>query len=90
LCTKLRISFISYAQPGYDATAVRPDEADRIIPRSLDKWKIRLEIAKRYMDPEIKLVHLTTFDDEAEMSSIEPTDNWGFSYLETVKDVFYS
>lgn len=89
MARKLGIHFVPYATPGYYPIAIRPEELDRVVPRSVPKFRTRLEIAQKHMDPEIKLVHITTFDDWFEFTCVERGKKYGLDYLNPVKDVFF-
>jgi len=72
--------------PGFDDTAVRPQANHPVIPRSPqlfeDQFKKALEFA---VDPD-KMILITSWNEWHEDTSIEPSEEFGYQYLEVVRD----
>jgi hypothetical protein len=78
-----KVDFIPAAMPGYDDRALK-DRHNVPIQRSLDRFKAQVGIAKKYMGDK-KMYIITSFNEWHEYTSIEPSREYGFSYLEAVK-----
>jgi len=81
---------IPIAMPGFEhidlqARANDPKNLDAI-DRDPTKFVTRLQIARKYVDPELNTLMITSFNDWFDNSQVEPTTQEGFKYLNTVKE----
>lgn len=80
------LSFIPTIIPGYDDRKLnglnRP-----VLERQNGKFYQKFwEIAKRYLDPSVKMVFLTSFNEWHEGTELEPSREFGREYLEITKN----
>lgn len=85
-----RGKLIPIAMPGFEhidqaARTYDPKNLDGI-DRNPDKFTQRIQIAKRYMSPELSTLMIVSFNDWFDNSQIEPTNQEGFTYLDTIKE----
>jgi len=82
------VAFIPSALPGFR----KPSQLDKfaVLPRSIESFTSQLEIAARYMDPDLELLFLTSFNDWTEDTQLEPSGEDGFAYLDLVKQLVES
>ncbi|MGE0446722.1 MAG: glycoside hydrolase family 99-like domain-containing protein, partial [Vicinamibacterales bacterium] len=80
------IAFIPNALPGYNDRGVRLEEDHYVIPRAARRFGYRtgffersIELAKEHVDPELKLVTITSFNEWHEWTQIEPARESGKS-----------
>ena len=73
------IDFIPNVLPGYNDRGVRLAENHYVIPRALRRFGSKtgffeqsIELAKRHVDPEVRLVTITSFNEWHEWTQIEP------------------
>jgi hypothetical protein len=74
--------------PGFDNTRSNIAQKVIVVPRSVDGFEKFCQMAKRYADPRIKMVMVTTFNEWHDGTSIEPAKEWGTTYLEVIRSVF--
>jgi hypothetical protein len=85
-----RGKLIPIAMPGFEhidqaARTYDPKNLDGI-DRNPGKFIQRIQIAKRYMSPELSTLMIVSFNDWFDNSQIEPTNQEGFTYLDTMKE----
>jgi len=85
LAKSVGVSFIPSAIPGY-RKPIRPDFLT--LPRDPKRFKNQLEIGKKYIDPDLNMFFLTSFNDWTEDHEIEPSEEEKFAYLQIVRDSF--
>lgn len=62
-------------------TMDRPD-----LPHSPDRFRRMCDAALDHIDPEVKGVIVSKFNEWPEMTAVEPTEAWGTTYLEIARD----
>ena len=80
-----RGKLIPFATPSFGPTF---DQPDATIERSPSRFETRIEIAKKYVNSELDTLMITSFNDWADLSPVEPTTKEEFTYLQVVKDNF--
>jgi hypothetical protein len=85
---KFGTAFIPTAFPGFDNRESRWREKPIVVPRSVDGFEKFCQMAKRYVDPRIKMVMVTTFNEWHDGTAVEPAEEWGTAYLEVIKSVY--
>ena len=85
-------SFIPGVIPGFDDTKVRPEAHHPIIERSENLFIEQMEIALRFVDPNLNMILITSWNEWHEGTTIEPANEYGLNYLEVIKSVlsYYS
>jgi hypothetical protein len=76
------LKLIPFAIPGY---AKLGDEG-HFLAREPARFSERLKIAIKYMDPEIRTVIVTTFNEWFEHTYVDPSVDDGFQYLQSIKE----
>jgi len=79
----LGVGFIPSAIPGFDDRAVRTGNIP--LPKSTDRLRKQMEIAKTYMDSNLKIVIITTFNEWHEYTNVEVSVEDSYEYLETIE-----
>jgi hypothetical protein len=79
----LKVGFIPSALPGFDDSAVRVGNIP--LPKSTDRFKKQIKIAKSYIDNNLKTINITTFNEWHEYTYIEPSVEDFFEYLKVLK-----
>jgi hypothetical protein len=76
-----RVAFVPNAQPGYDDRGIRPEEGHYVLsePRLFERG---LALAGRYVDPRLRLMTVTSWNEWHEDTQIEPATDYGFALLE--------
>ena len=86
------ISFIPTVIPGFDdSLSFQHRTRDWLVTRpgsTPKKFQTMCEAIKPYIDPNNKILMITAWNEFAEGSVIEPTKEFGFSYLEVIKQTF--
>ncbi|MEM4970327.1 MAG: glycoside hydrolase family 99-like domain-containing protein [Sulfolobales archaeon] len=85
---KLGKGFIPSAIPGFDDREVR--RGNLPLPKSPERFKQQLEIAYRYMDSNLRIITITSFNEWHEYTYIEPSAEDNFEYLEITRDFLHS
>lgn len=72
--------FVPNAMPGYNDRGIRLEENHFVIPRRLSPeasitslFEQSIDLAKRFADPSLRMVTITTFNEWHEWTAIEPT-----------------
>jgi len=84
---KEKIGFVPSVIPGFDEVYIYYKPYPPPIPKTPYFFKIRLKIALNYLDPDLKMIRIDTWNDFSEWSNVEPTREEGFIFLETLKEV---
>jgi glycoprotein endo-alpha-1,2-mannosidase len=73
------VVFVPNAMPGYNDRGVRPAENHYVIPRQLQAtspstslFERSVELAKRFVDPTVPIVTITSFNEWHEWTQVEP------------------
>ena len=81
------VGFVPSAIPGFYEIYKGYERNYPPIPRSPEKFRERLRIAMKYMDPKLKIIRIDTWNDWGEWTNIEPMKKEKFTYLEVLKNV---
>ena len=87
ISNKVDVYFIPEVMPGFDDTRVRPEARHPVIDRNPERFKRFCEGALRYLDPRIRMVLITSWNEWHEYTQIEPAVDYGFDYLRVIKEV---
>jgi len=79
------VLFVPDVIPGFDDTAVRPEAHHPVIPRSLELFTAQLKTALALADPQVRMVMITSWNEWHEGTSIEPAEEFGFTYLDALR-----
>jgi len=87
LAKRSGVGFIPSVSPGF--IAKRPEQSQwPVLSKSPDRLRRQIEIGKKYLNKDAPIFLVSTFNDWAENTTIEPTVEEGFSYLQVLKDEF--
>ena len=95
-CSDANMHLVPSVFPGFDTSGASwcYDQNNRlngpVIKRSAKLFRKNLETASRFIDPEIKMLLVTSWNEWNEGTNIEPSEEFGFSYLEVLKDFLQS
>jgi glycoprotein endo-alpha-1,2-mannosidase len=74
------VAFVPNAMPGYNDRGVRLEQGHYVIPRAMQAgasatgfFERSLDLARRYTDPALRMVTITSFNEWHEWTQIEPT-----------------
>lgn len=82
---QLGVHFIPTAMPGF--ISIRPSEKNNpVLPKSTKRFAEQLKIGMDFLDDDIRCLFVTTWNDYAENTNIEPTVQEGYGYLQTLRD----
>jgi len=82
---QLGVHFIPTAMPGF--ISIRPSEKNNpVLPKSTKRFADQLKIGIDFLDDDIRCLFVTTWNDYAENTNIEPTVQEGYSYLQTFRN----
>ena len=81
------VTFVPDVLPGFDDTAVRPAAKHPPIPRSPELFAAQLRDAFALAGGEARIVMITSWNEWHEDSSVEPAEEFGFVYLERLRDL---
>ena len=84
---KYGVTFVPDVMPGFDDTAVRPEAEHPPIPRSPELFETQLRDAFALADGEARIVMITSWNEWHEDTSVEPAEEFGLVYLETLRDL---
>lgn len=86
---QLGVHFIPTAMPGF--ISIRPWEKDKpTLPKSTKRFADQLKIGMEFLDDDIRCLFVTTWNDYAENTNIEPTVQEGYNYLKLLRDAVSS
>ena len=91
-CEDLGIGFIPGAFPGFNAEGAPwcyDDAGSLYVPevrRTVNGLKDFIVSARKFIDPEINMFCLTSWNEWNEGTNLEPSEEFGFSYLEVIRD----
>jgi len=89
ICEGEGISFVPLAKPGFNNTPyLRFGQELRVITRDVKRFQLLLGEARNLSSRPLNMVLIFTWNDFNEGTSIEPTIEYGFSYMEAVQLVF--
>jgi len=83
-CRGLNVGFIPDIIPGYDDRAARPEAHNPVLPKNAERFQKQIEIAMKYITKK-RIILITSFNEWHEYTSIEPSFEDSFSYLEILK-----
>jgi len=86
--TNAKLPYIVPVSPGWDS---RPWYGERAMVRTNprpEKFRAMCEAAKRYVSPQLNAVISECWNEFGEGSYIEPCTQYGFGYLDAVRDAF--
>ena len=79
--------FIPPVNPGFDNShSAWGDNVHPRIKRSLEFYGKSIDLALKYIDENIPIVKINTFNDFGEDTFVEPTVQEGYDYLQTLRD----
>lgn len=78
--------FLPTVIPGYDDTHVRPEADHPILQRSPDRFRQFCRVAREYAGSSRNVVFLTSFNEWPEYTAVEPTTDYGTTYLEVTRE----
>jgi hypothetical protein len=76
------LHFIPTIMPGYSDRNLRELTRPILQRKEGEFYKEFWKISKKYIDPELKMVLITTFNEWHEGTEIEPSQEYGSTYLE--------
>ncbi|WP_165225728.1 glycoside hydrolase family 99-like domain-containing protein [Aquisphaera insulae] len=85
---KASLPYIVPVSPGWDST---PWYGDRAMVRTNsrpEKFRVMCEASKKYVHPRLNAVIAECWNEFGEGSYLEPTDRYGFGYLDALRDAF--
>jgi glycoprotein endo-alpha-1,2-mannosidase len=83
--TAAGVTFVPDILPGFDDTAVRPEASHPIIPRSPELFSEQLITSLRIANGLARIVMITSWNEWHEYTSIEPSEEFGFEYLDLLQ-----
>jgi hypothetical protein len=81
------VAFVPDVIPGFDDTAVRPEAAHPIIPRSPELFGAQLQNALALASGSTRMIMVTSWNEWHEDTSIEPSEEDGMAYLEALNSL---
>ena len=78
--------FVPGLMPGFDDTAVRPEAGHPVIARNPQRFENFCDEVLKHLNLELNAVFITSFNEWHEYTQIEPSENYGTTYLEIVRD----
>jgi hypothetical protein len=80
------VNFIPNAYPGFDDTEFLYG-ANRVLPRNQSIFRKVLDMVSKYLDPYLKTLIITSWNEWHESTSIEPAVEWGEIYLQCLQPI---
>ncbi|MEM2088291.1 MAG: glycoside hydrolase family 99-like domain-containing protein [Thermoproteota archaeon] len=96
VCRDLGIGFIPGVFPGYNdknRTAYyvekdgKVDTMTPVVTRSVESFRSFCSEARKLVDPDVGLINIASWNEWFEGSTVEPSKQYGFEYLEVIKEV---
>ncbi len=90
-CSDLGIDYIPSVYPGFDAYGApwcyneQNEPTTPVVTRTPKAFKKFINLAEKYIDPEINMFYITSWNEWYEGTNIEPSKEFGFSYLKAAK-----
>jgi hypothetical protein len=82
----LGVAFIPDVMPGFDSTHSRiRSRRDPVLRRSPANFRYFIENAKKLIDPKLRMLFVTTWNEWNEGSYVEPSREEGLQYLDVIK-----
>jgi hypothetical protein len=78
------VNFIPQVFPGFNDTKV-PGRENLPYPRSKEFFENLIRVARKYVDPKLNTMFVTSFNEWYENTQIEPSINYRFEYLQILK-----
>ena len=78
------VSFVPAIFPGRNDT-IRPTSHADVLPRSEQFFTDQCKLAKYYLDEDLRIIIIDSFNDWNYGTQVEPADNYGNAYLDVVK-----
>ncbi len=83
---RLGVAFIPDVMPGFDSTHSRiRSRRDPVLRRSPANFRYFIENAKKQIDPKLRMLFVTTWNEWNEGSYVEPSREEGVQYLDVIK-----
>jgi len=80
------VHFIPNAYPGFDDSAFIYG-SNRILPRNQSMLRRTIDISRKYLDPQLKILMVTSWNEWHESTAIEPAIEWGETYLQKLHTI---
>lgn len=80
------LGFLPTVMPGADDSLVRGDDDKPVIPPTPERFEQFIDSQIEYVDRELNAVFVTSFNEWYEDTSVEPREEYGTAFLETVQN----
>ena len=90
-CSDLGIDFIPCVYPGFNAVGApwcyneKNEPTNPVVTRNPTTFKNFINQAEKFIDPDINMFYITSWNEWYEGTNIEPSQEFNFSYLKVVK-----
>ncbi|HEX2394927.1 MAG TPA: glycoside hydrolase family 99-like domain-containing protein [Bacteroidales bacterium] len=81
------VAFAPSIFPGRNDTVISTSRAD-VLPRTAEFFTGQCKLAKYYMDENLRIILINSFNDWHSGTQVEPADNYGATYMDIIKDEF--
>jgi hypothetical protein len=81
------VAFVPSVFPGRNDTVIATSRAD-VLPRSTEFFTGQCKLAKYYMDDDLRVILINSFNDWHSGTQVEPADNYGNEYMDVMKNEF--
>jgi len=81
------VAFAPSIFPGRNDTVISTSRAD-VLPRSTEFFTGQCKLAKYYMDEDLRIIFIDSFNGWHSGTQVEPADNYGNTYLDILKNEF--
>lgn len=81
------VAFAPSVFPGRNDTVIVSSRAD-VLPRSAEFFIGQCKLAKYYMDEDLRIILINSFNDWHSGTQVEPADNYGSTYMDIIKNEF--
>ena len=79
------VEFIPHVYPGFDKTHSKFYRDEPVLVRNVERFSNFCNIARLYVDDDINMVIVTTWNEWHEGTTIEPAIEYDFEYLQVIK-----